>query len=63
MILEECDVEGNREAAAYSKDGQNKCSGIKLNIIIIHMIIIVVKILTEEERENRVLECTTKTSV
>jgi hypothetical protein len=37
--------------AAYSKDGQNKYSGIRLNIIIIHMIIIV-KILTEEEREQ-----------
>jgi hypothetical protein len=67
-ILKECDTEENREAAeavtaAYSKDGQNKYSGIKLNIIIIHLIIIVVKILTEEERENKALECTPKTPV
>jgi hypothetical protein len=67
-ILKKCDMEENREAAeavtiAYSKDGQNKYSGVTLNIIIIHMIITVVKILTVEERENKVLECTPKTSV
>ena len=60
-------MEVNREAAqavttAYSKDWQNNYSCINLNNIIIHMII-VVKIVTEKDRGNKIFECTHKTPV